>query len=83
MKKLLTALAVTLLMTGSAFATECPKHVQAIDAALTANPSGASPEALAQAKELRDQGEALHAEGKHAESMAALTEAEKLLGIGM
>lgn len=86
MKKLLATLALSLViplaMTGSAFATSCPKHVKAIDAALAANPS-ASAEDLAKAKELRDQGEALHKEGKHAESLAALTEAEKLLGIGM
>jgi hypothetical protein len=81
MKKLLTALALTAFMSGSAFANSCPTHVKKIDDAL-AN-SSASAEVQAQAKDLRDQGEALHAEGKHAESMAALAEAEKLLGIGM
>jgi len=80
MKKLLTALALTAFMTGSAFATSCPTHVKKIDAALAANPA-VSAEVLAQAKDLRDQGEGLHKEGKHAESLAALAEAEKLLGI--
>ena len=87
MKKLLLALvasgALTLAVSGAALANSCPTHVAAIDAALAANPNSTSAEDLAKAKELRDQGEALHAEGKHAESMATLAEAEKLLGIGM
>ena len=83
MKKLMAAVAVTLLMTGTAFANSCPTHIQAVDAALTANPNGASAEDLAQAKALRDEGQALHDSGDHAGSMAKLAEAEKLLGIGM
>ncbi|HEV8391839.1 MAG TPA: hypothetical protein VGQ35_18450 [Dongiaceae bacterium] len=81
MKKLMAAVALTLLMTGTAFANSCPTHVKKIDAVLAAPPSSISAEVLAQAKDLRDQGEALHNEGKHAESMATLAEAEKLLGI--
>ena len=79
MKKLLTALAVTLLMTGSAFANSCPTHVKKIDAALATTTVAADVKAQAQA--LRDEGEALHAAGNHAESMAKLAEAEALLGI--
>ena len=79
MKKLLTALALTVLMSGAAFANSCPMHVQKIDEALAS--STASDEVKAQA--LRDEGQALHDAGNHAESMAKLAEAEKLLGIGM
>ena len=79
MKKLLTALAVTLLMTGSAFANACPTHVKKIDAALATTTVAADVKAQAQA--LRDEGETLHAAGSNAESMAKLAEAEALLGI--
>jgi hypothetical protein len=80
MKKLITAIALTVLMTGAAFANSCPTHVKAIDAALAT--STASEEVKAQVKALRDEGQALHDIGNHAESMARLAEAEKLLGIG-
>lgn len=83
MNKLIAALVLSMAVASPAFANECPTHVQAIDAALAANPNSASAEDLAKAKELRDQGEAQHAAGQHAESMATLAEAEKLLGIGM
>jgi hypothetical protein len=79
MKKLLAALALTAFMSGSAFANSCPTHVAKIDAAL-ANPT-VSAEVQAQDKALRDEGQALHEAGNHAESMAKLAEAEKLLGI--
>ncbi|HET6158661.1 MAG TPA: hypothetical protein VFE34_09980 [Dongiaceae bacterium] len=83
MKKLITAVALTLLMTGSAFANSCPTHVKKIDAVLAAPPATISAENVAKAKALRDEGEALHEAGNHAESMEKLAEAEKLLGIGM
>ena len=83
MNKLIAALILSVAVAGTAVANSCPTHVQAIDAALAANPNSTSPEDLAKAKELRDQGAALHEEGKHAESLATLAEAEKLLGIGM
>ncbi len=86
MNKLLAALvplAFCVAMSGPALANSCPTHVQAIDAALAANPNSTSPEDLAKAKELRDKGQAEHDAGQHAESMATLAEAEKLLGIGM
>ena len=79
MKKLLTALALTVLMTGAAFANSCPTHVKKIDEALAT--STASDEVKAQAQALRDEGQALHDSGDHAGSMAKLMEAEKLLGI--
>ncbi len=80
MKKLLATLALSLLMTGPALAGSCPTHVQAIDAALAANPQ-LTAEQLAAVKEFRDQGEALHNEGKHTESLETLAKAEAILGI--
>jgi len=79
MKKLLTALAITALMTGTAFANACPMHVKKIDDALAS--STASDEVKTQAQALRDEGQALHDSGDHAGSMAKLAEAEALLGI--
>lgn len=69
-----------LMLAGPAWASSCPRHMSAIDAALTNTKADAA--TVEKAKELRAKGETLHKEGKHAESMAALTEAEKLLGIG-
>jgi hypothetical protein len=79
MKKLLTALALTALLSGTAFANSCPLHVKKIDAALAS--STASEDVKAQAQALRDEGQALHDSGDHAGSMAKLAEAETLLGI--
>ena len=83
MKRLIIATAaLTLLTTGTAFASSCPMRVKMIDDALAKNPS-LSAEQLAEVKEYRDQGEKLHNEGKHADSVAELKEAEEILGISM
>ena len=67
------------IASSTAFASSCPKHMKAIDAALpTAKLDAAK---MAQVKKLRADGEALHKAGKHAESMEALTKAEKMLGL--
>jgi hypothetical protein len=61
------------------FAHNCPNEMKAIDAALTKTKlAGAD---LAKVKTLRADGEKAHADGKHSESMKALGEAKKLLGI--
>lgn len=75
-----TALTLALLLSpATAFANSCPTQMAAIDAALmTASLSEAD---LAKVKELRKQGEDLHAAGDHPGSEAALGEARKLLGI--
>ncbi|HWD22423.1 MAG TPA: hypothetical protein VG591_04770 [Burkholderiales bacterium] len=62
-----------------AFASSCPKHMKAIDAALPkAKLSSAQ---MSEVKKLRADGEALHKAGKHAESEATLKKAEGMLGI--
>ena len=73
-------LAATLaLASTTVFASSCPKHMKAIDAALpTAKISAAQ---MTEVKKLRADGEALHKAKKHAESMEALSKAEKILGI--
>ncbi|CAN7725472.1 hypothetical protein [Mesorhizobium sp. LjNodule214] len=63
----------------TAFANSCPTIMAAIDAALpTATLSEAD---LAKVKDLRAQGEKLHAAGDHAGSEAALNEAKKILSM--
>ena len=64
---------------GSVFAHCCPGEMKAIDAKL---PTVKLEQAqMTKVKELRAKGEQLHKEGKHADSMAALGEAKKLIGL--
>ena len=53
--------------------------MRAIDAKLSST-ALAEPQ-MSQVKALRTKGEQLHKDGKHSESMAALAEAKKLLGL--
>ena len=76
-----SALAVALLIaSGAALAMHCPKDMAAIDAALAKNPKLSEADMKA-VKESRAKGEELHKAGKHAESVAELQKAEKILGI--
>lgn len=77
MKALLAA--ILSLAAGSVLAHGCPGEMKAIDAKLP-SASLAAPQ-MSKVKELRAKGEQLHKEGKHGESMAALGEAKKLLGL--
>ena len=74
------AAAFTVALAGSAFASSCPKHMAAIDAALAKNPSLAAAQ-MTEVKKLRAQGEADHKAGKHKESVEGLMKAEKMLGV--
>ena len=78
MKALVTASA--LLFCSAAFAHNCPNEMKAIDAKLATNPSLSAAD-LEKVKSLRAEGEQAHKEGKHDESMKALGDAKKLLGI--
>ena len=62
-----------------ALAHNCPTEMKAIDAKLPS--AQLSADTMTKVKGLRAQGEQLHKEGKHTESMAALAEAKKLLGM--
>jgi hypothetical protein len=79
MRKLLAAFA-GLALAGAAWAHNCPNEMKAIDAKLASKPQLSKENADKVAK-LRAEGEAHHKAGRHGESMAALGEAKKLLGI--
>ena len=77
--KRIAALAALAFCASIAFAGNCPVQMKAIDAALPKAKLNASQ--AAEVKKLRADGEKLHKEGKHAESMAALGKAKGILGI--
>lgn len=76
-KTLFLALALT---ASSVFASSCPTHMKAIDAKLATKPALSSAD-MTKVQALRADGEKFHKEGKHDESMKALGEAKKMLGI--
>lgn len=80
MKKLLTVAAVLALASGAALAHNCPNEMKAIDAKLATSPKLAAAD-MDKVKKFRADGETAHKAGQHAESMKALGEAKKLLGI--
>lgn len=78
MKNRLTAL--LFLASSLAFANNCPNEMKAIDAKLNST-TNISTENKMKVKQLREEGERLHKDGKHDQSMKKLQEAKKLLGI--
>ena len=72
--------AIFALVSGTAMASQCPKDMKAIDAALAKNPKLSS-EQMADVKKYRAEGEALHKAKKHQESVEALGKAKSILGI--
>ncbi|MGQ0750800.1 MAG: hypothetical protein ACT4PS_09725 [Betaproteobacteria bacterium] len=68
------------IASSTAFAGTCPKHMKSIDAALAKNPK-LTEQQMSDVKKHRADGEKLHKEGKHGESLEALAKAEKILGI--
>jgi len=79
MKKMLVMSAL-LAACGVVLAHNCPNEMKAIDAKLATSPKLAEAD-MAKVKQLRTEGEAAHKAGKHDDSMKALGEAKKLLGI--
>jgi hypothetical protein len=79
MKKLLLTLALA-GCASLAMAHNCPNEMKAIDAKLATGTKLSDTDA-AKVKQLRADGESLHKAGKHDDSMKALGEAKKLLGI--
>lgn len=77
MKKVLGL--VLALSCSAVLAHGCPGEMRTIDARLPAVKLEAAQ--LEKVRELRARGEQLHRDGKHSESMAALAEAKKLLGL--
>jgi hypothetical protein len=80
MKKLLSVAAVLAFASGAALAHNCPNEMKAIDAKLATNPKMAAAD-MDKVKKLRADGEAAHKAGKHDDSMKALGEAKKMLGV--
>lgn len=68
------------LASGTAFAFSCPKHMKAIDAELAKKPTLTAAQ-MDDVKKYRADGEKLHKEKMHKESLEALGKAEKILGI--
>jgi hypothetical protein len=68
-----------LAFAGAAAAHNCPNEWKAIDAALPK--AKLDEKQMAEVKKLRAEGEQLHKEGKHSESMGTLGRAKKMLGI--
>ncbi len=80
MKRILVAAAVVVAMTSPALAKHCPKDVKIIDQSLP-KATGLSTMQMTEVKALRDKGDALHKSGNHGESIKALHEAIKKLGV--
>lgn len=78
--RIITATVLLALTTGTAFAFHCPADMKKIDAALAANPK-LSDAQLAEIKRLRAEGETLHKQGKHQESVDTLGKAMRMLNI--
>ena len=68
------------LASGGAFAFHCPKDMKAIDEALAKNPKLSAAQ-MDDVKKYRAEGETLHKEGKHQESLDTLAKAMKILDI--
>jgi hypothetical protein len=76
--RLAAAIALT-LFAATAAAHNCPNEWKAIDAALPK--AKLDDKQMAEVKKLRAEGEKLHKDGKHSESMATLGKAKKILKI--
>ena len=74
------ALAALLAFSTSAFAFHCPMDMKKIDEAMAKNPQLTAAQA-ADVKKYRAEGEALHKQGKHQESVDTLAKAMKILNI--
>ncbi len=80
MNKAIPMAFVLALASGAALAHNCPNEMKAIDAKLASSPKLAAAD-MDKVKKLRADGETAHKAGKHDESMKALGEAKKMLGI--
>ena len=77
MKKILMALILVLATAGAALANQCPLLVKQIEDATAGKTDDASMKAQSLAKE----AQALHASGKHAESVAKADEAAAAINL--
>lgn len=68
------------LAAAAAFAFQCPADMSTISAALDTGPKLSEAD-LARVRQLRTEGERLHAAGEHQHSIDILAEAMRILGI--
>ena len=80
MKIRFALLTAALLASGAALAFHCPADMKKIDEAMAKNPKLTDAQ-LADVKKFRAEGEKLHKEGKHQESIDTLSKAMKVLGV--
>ncbi len=73
-------LAALLAFSTSAFAFHCPMDMKKIDEAMAKNPQLTAQQA-ADVRKYRAEGEALHKQGRHQESVDTLAKAMKILNI--
>jgi hypothetical protein len=78
--RILVVAAAFVLAAGNAFAFHCPKDMKKIDDALAAKPN-ITAEQLADVQRLRAEGETLHKQGKHQDSIDTLAKAMQILSI--
>lgn len=74
------AFALMFAFAGAAFANHCPMDMKKIDEAMSKNPNLPA-DKLAEVKQLRAEGEALHKAGNHGASVEKLGKAMSILGI--
>jgi len=80
MRVQILAAAAAVLFSTAALAFHCPADMKKIDDALAKKPT-LTPDVMAEVKQLRAEGEALHKAGKHQESVDTLAKAMKILNI--
>jgi hypothetical protein len=80
LRRTLPLAAALALVATPAFAFHCPQEMAKIDKALAASPKLSQAD-LTKVRQLRAKGEEEHKAGKHQESLDALAQAEKILGI--
>ena len=74
MRRMIIAVILVFGFATPALAGHCPKDIRKVSAALAEQDN-------AKASNLRDKGQSLHNAGKHRESLTALHQAMKMLGI--
>jgi hypothetical protein len=79
LRAMLPAVVFAVAMAAPALANQCPSDIKKIDAAM-ANAS-LSQEQMAEVKRLRDEGQRLHEQGNHQQSMDTLAKAKQMLGV--
>jgi len=75
---MLLAASLVVAVSAPALANQCPSDIKKIDAALAS--SNLNQEQKAEVMRLRDEGQRLHEQGNHQQSMDTLARAKQMLG---